>query len=105
MWRENCRRKLSDLTYPPYGFNLYDNNINGDNSNTDTDNKTYNGNTDNKNKNIDNGNMYCCNNNVQCVINQATNDTKIKPADNMWESLLQSFRLFFVQYFSFEFPG
>ena len=33
MWRENCRNKLSDLTYPPYGFNLYDNNINGDNSN------------------------------------------------------------------------
>ena len=25
---------------------------------------------------------------VQCVINQATNDTKTKLADNMWESLL-----------------
>ena len=35
---------------------------------------------------------------VQCVINQATNDTKIKP-------LLWSFRLFFVQYFSVKFPG
>ena len=42
---------------------------------------------------------------VQCVINQATNDTKIKLADNMWEPLLLSFRLFFVQYFSVEFPG
>ena len=25
---------------------------------------------------------------VQCVFSQATNDTKIKLADNMWESLL-----------------
>ena len=47
------------------------------------DNDNNNDNTNNKNKNIDNGNMYCCNSNVQCVINQATNDTKIKPADNM----------------------
>ena len=68
-------------------------------------NDNNNGNTDNKNKNIDNGDMYFCNSNVQCVINQATNDTKTEPADNMWESLLQSFRLFFVQYFSVEFLG
>ena len=33
---------------------------------------------------------------VQRVINQATNDTKIKLEDNMWESLLWFFRLFFA---------
>ena len=33
--------------------------------------------------NTNDGNMYFCNSNVQCVINQTTNDTKIKLADNM----------------------
>ena len=42
---------------------------------------------------------------VQCVVNQTTNDTNLELAGNLWESLLQSFRLFFVQYFRFEFPN
>ena len=42
---------------------------------------------------------------VQYVINQATNDTKIKLVGYVWKSLLQSFRLLFVQYFSVEFPS
>ena len=33
--------------------------------------------------NTNDGNMHFSNSNVQCVINQATNDTKIKLADNM----------------------
>ena len=51
------------------------------NNNNDNNNNN-NGNTDNKHKSMYNGNMYFCNSNVQCVINQATNDTKIKLADN-----------------------
>ena len=78
---------LSDLTYPPCGFNECDNNINRDNSNKNcNDNNSFgnnNGNTDNKHKNINNGNMHFCNSNVQCVITQVTNDTKIKLSDNM----------------------
>ena len=30
---------------------------------------------------------------------------QIKLVDNMWESLLYTFRLFFVQYFSVKFPA
>ena len=55
---------VSDLTYPPCGFNKYDNNTNGynsnsncnDNNNNDDDNS--NGNTDNKHKNINNANKH-----------------------------------------------
>ena len=45
--------------------------------------------------NTNDGNMDFCNSNVQCVINQATSNTKIKLADNMWEYLLQSFRFLY----------
>ena len=48
MWYKNCRKWLSELTYPPCGFNEYDNNTNGDNSN---------GSIDNKHKNINNGDI------------------------------------------------
>ena len=59
MCHENCRRKLSDLTHPPCGFNEGDNNTNGDNSNSNCNdhnnkNDNNNGNTDNKHKNINN---------------------------------------------------
>ena len=33
--------------------------------------------------NTNDGKMHFCNSNVQCVINQATNDTKIKLTENM----------------------
>ena len=52
---------MSYLTYPPCGFNEYDNNINGDNSNsnyTDNNDNSNTGNNDNKHKNIINGNIY-----------------------------------------------
>ena len=92
MWCKNCKRKLSDLTYPPCRFNKHDNNSNGDNRskncNDNNNNDINNGNTDNKHRNVNNGDMHFCNSNVQCVINKVTNDTKIKLADNMWESLL-----------------
>ena len=55
---------MSDLTYPPCGFNEYDDNTSGDNSNSnynDNKNDNNNGNTDNKHKNIDNGNIHVCN--------------------------------------------
>ena len=39
-----------------------------------------------------------------CLTSQATDDTKIKLAENMRESLLLSFCLFSVQYFSVESP-
>ena len=42
---------------------------------------------------------------VQCVVNQARNGIKIELAGNLWESLLQSFSLFFAQYFRVEFPN
>ena len=64
MWHKNCRSKLSDLTYPPCGFNEYNNDINGDNSNSngnDNNNDNNNGNTDDEHENINNGNMHFCN--------------------------------------------
>ena len=69
MRHKNCRRQLSDVTYPPCGFKKCDNNINGDNSNSNS-NSNYkdnnndddnNGNTSNKHKNINNGNIQFCN--------------------------------------------
>ena len=33
-WHKNCKRQLPDLTYPPWGFNEYDNNTNNDKSNS-----------------------------------------------------------------------
>ena len=65
MWHKNCRRQLSDLTYPPCGFNECDNNANGDNSNSNyNDNNNNidnsNSNTDNKHKNINNSNIHFC---------------------------------------------
>ena len=59
-----CRRQLSDLTYPPCGFNEYYSDTNDDNSNisyNDNINNNSNGNTDNKNKHINNGNVHFCN--------------------------------------------
>ena len=33
MWHKNCRKEIvPDLRYPPCGFNEYDENTNGDNS-------------------------------------------------------------------------
>ena len=65
MWHENCRRLVSDLTYPSCEFSECDNDTNDDNSNSNynDDNNTDNssGNTDNKNKNINNGNIHFCN--------------------------------------------
>ena len=83
IWLKNCRRKLSGLTYPLCGFNEYDNNINDDNSNkncndNNNNDNNNNSNTDNEHMNINNGNMNFSNSIGQCVINQATNDTKIK---------------------------
>ena len=66
MWRKNCMRQLSDLTYPPCKFNEYDN-ASGDKSNSnynynDNDNNdNNNGNTDNKHKNIYNYKIHFCN--------------------------------------------
>ena len=77
---------MSDLTYPSCRFNECDNNTSSDNSNkncNDYNKDNNNGNTDNKHKNISKGNIHFCYNNVQCVINEATNDTKFKLADNM----------------------
>ena len=65
MWRKICRRKLSDLTYPPCGFNEYDNNTNGHDSNKNCN--------DNNNDHNNNGN---------------TDNKQYKLAGNMWESLL-----------------
>ena len=64
MWNKNCRRQLSDLTYPPCEFKEYDNSTNSDNSNSnynDNNNDNNSGNTDNKHKNINNGNIRFCN--------------------------------------------
>ena len=65
MRQKNCWRQLSDLTYPPCGFNECDNNTNGDNSNNNynenNNNDIGNGNTDNKHKNINKGNIKFCN--------------------------------------------
>ena len=53
---------MSDLTYPPYGFNEFDNNTNSDNSYNDNNNIDSNkGNTDNKHKSINKGNIQFCN--------------------------------------------
>ena len=65
MRQKNCWRQLSDLTYPPCGFNECDNNTNGDNSNSNynknnNNNDMGNGNTDNKHKNINEGNIKFC---------------------------------------------
>ena len=51
---------MADLTYSPCGFNEYDNNTNGDNSNSNCNNNNddNNGNTDNRHKNTNNGNKY-----------------------------------------------
>ena len=65
MWRKNCRRKLSDLTYPPRGFNEYNNKTNGHDSNKNCN--------DNNNDDNNNGN---------------TDNKQYKLAGNMWESLL-----------------
>ena len=66
MWHKNCRRSLSDLTYPPCGFNEYGNNgdnsnNNHDDNNNDNNNDDNNGNVDNKHKNINNNNIHFCN--------------------------------------------
>ena len=55
---------MSDLTYPPCGFNKDDNNTNGDtiysNYNDNNNNDDNNGNTDNKHKNSNNSNIHFC---------------------------------------------
>ena len=56
---------MSDLTYPPCGFNKDDNNTNGDtiysNYNDNNNNDDNNGNTDNKRrKNSNNSNIHFC---------------------------------------------
>ena len=64
MRNKNYRKQLSDLTYPPSGFNYYHNNTNSDNGSSNyKDNNNYNNNdnTDNKYKNINNGNIQFCN--------------------------------------------
>ena len=146
MWRMNCRKKLSHLTYPPCGFNEYDNNTNQFvifnprsccfeeivqfdvtallasrpvprliswyNESGDITKEFWEKATSSTGLSMDwklqavmiltvkktmaillidntnDGNMDFCNSNMQCVINQATSDTKIKLADNMWEYLL-----------------
>ena len=53
------------VSYPPCGFNEYNNNTYGDNSNSNcndsNNNDNSNGNTDNKYKNINNDNVHFCN--------------------------------------------
>ena len=56
---------MSDLTYPPYECNKYDNKTNSDKSNSNyidnNNNDNINGNTDDKHKNINNGSIHFCN--------------------------------------------
>ena len=65
MWHKNCRRKVSNLTYPP-GFNECDNDTDGgktnsnNNGNGNNDNNK-NVNTDDKNKNVNNDDIHFCN--------------------------------------------
>ena len=65
MRRKSCKRQLSDLKYPPCGFNEHSNNTNSDNRNSNyndnNDNDNNNDNTDNKHKNIKNDNINFCN--------------------------------------------
>ena len=72
---------MSNLTYPPCGFNECNNDANGDNSNSnDNDNNNdddNNGNSDNKNKNVNNGNIYFCNSLVSCNIQSSVSRSAI----------------------------
>ena len=66
--RSHVTQELQEIVVwfniPSCGFNEYDNNTNGDNSNGKYDhnnNDNSNGNTDNKRKNINNSNIHFCN--------------------------------------------
>ena len=59
LWHKNCRRQVSNLAHPPWGFNECDNytNSSSSNNNDNSNNDNNNGNTDNKNKNVNNGSI------------------------------------------------